>query len=295
MVLLLVTMLWWMTDVIIERPSNEALAAMVESIELPPAFAEVAGGAWLLSVRGRLRAAQGAREAAEADLRQAARVFAGLGFGPMHAPSRSALALVLGPDDRDEARALVAEELALADRAGFARPRGVALRARPGCSRTATREWSCCASRSRCSPIHRRATSTRARWSSSAPRCGVRVVERSPASPCRRGWSWRIVAARNSSSPGTRRAARRRRGAAQDRRLRIRAAHGERTPHRAACGRGTLESVDRAGALRLRQDRRDASLRRISQARTFRCRFAPPPGGVGRTSGSGRRLNSVVG
>ena len=59
MVLLLVTLLWWMTDVIIERPSNEALAAMVESIELPPAFAEVAGGAWLLSVRGRLRAAQG--------------------------------------------------------------------------------------------------------------------------------------------------------------------------------------------------------------------------------------------
>jgi DNA-binding CsgD family transcriptional regulator len=129
MVLLLVTALWWLTDVIIERPSNEALAAMVESIELPPAFAEVAGGAWLLSVRGRLRASQGARAEAEADLRQAARVFAGLGFGPMHTPSRSALALVLRPNDRDEARALVAEELALADRAGFARPRGIALRA----------------------------------------------------------------------------------------------------------------------------------------------------------------------
>ena len=71
MVLLLVTILWWLTDVIIERPSNEALAALVEAIELPPAFAEVAGGAWLLSVRGRLRAAQGARAEAEADLRQA--------------------------------------------------------------------------------------------------------------------------------------------------------------------------------------------------------------------------------
>ena len=56
-------------------------------------------------------------------------MFAGLGFGPMHTPSRSALALALGPDDREEARALVAEELALADRAGFARPRGIALRA----------------------------------------------------------------------------------------------------------------------------------------------------------------------
>ena len=59
-VLLLVTVLWWLTDVIIERPANEALAAMVESIELPPTFAEVAGGAWLLTVRGQLRAGRGA-------------------------------------------------------------------------------------------------------------------------------------------------------------------------------------------------------------------------------------------
>jgi DNA-binding NarL/FixJ family response regulator len=102
---------------------------MVESLELPPAFVEAAGGGWILSTRGRLRAVRGAREAAEADLRHAASIFARLGFGPTHMPSRSSLALVLGPEDRQEARALVEEELALAERAGLARPRGIALRA----------------------------------------------------------------------------------------------------------------------------------------------------------------------
>lgn len=129
MVLVLVTALWWLTDVIVERQSQDGLAAMLESLELPPAFLEAAGGAWLFSARGQARALRGAREEAEADLRRAASVFARLGFGPTHAPSKSSLALVLGPEDRDEARALVEEELALAEAAGLARPHGVALRA----------------------------------------------------------------------------------------------------------------------------------------------------------------------
>lgn len=129
MLLILVTILWLMTDVIVERPSQDGLVAMIERLELPPAFAENAGGGWVLSTRGRVRAARGARDDAEADLRKAASIFDRLDFGPAHVASRSALALVLRPEDRDEARALVNEELRLAEATGLNRPRGIALRA----------------------------------------------------------------------------------------------------------------------------------------------------------------------
>jgi DNA-binding CsgD family transcriptional regulator len=129
MLLILVNSLFLSTDAILERPSQEPLAALVESLELPPAVAEASGGAWVLSTRGRLRALRGARADAEADLRVAARIFDGLHFGPAHATSRSELALVLRPEDREEALALVQEELTLANAAGLARPRGIVLRA----------------------------------------------------------------------------------------------------------------------------------------------------------------------
>jgi DNA-binding CsgD family transcriptional regulator len=129
MFLILVTVLWWLTDVIMERPSQEGLGTLVESLELPPGFADAGGGAWALSVRGRVHALRGARADAERDLRTAADIFSRLGFGPMHETSRSALALVLPADRRDEAGALVEEELALAQATGFARPRGIVLRA----------------------------------------------------------------------------------------------------------------------------------------------------------------------
>jgi DNA-binding CsgD family transcriptional regulator len=129
MFLILVTVLWWLTDVLLERPSQDELATLIQSLELPPGFAEAGGGAWALSVRGRIRAQNGARADAERDLRAAADIFTRLGFGPMHETSRSALALVLGAERRDEAQALVAEELALAEATGFARPRGTVLRA----------------------------------------------------------------------------------------------------------------------------------------------------------------------
>jgi DNA-binding CsgD family transcriptional regulator len=129
MTLNLVILMWWMTDVIIERPSQGELAGLVESLELPPVIADAAGGAWVLWVRGQLRAVRGERAQAEADLRRAASIFDALGFGPMHAPFRSALALVLRPEDGEEARKLVAEELEAAVPSGLSGPIGIALRA----------------------------------------------------------------------------------------------------------------------------------------------------------------------
>jgi DNA-binding CsgD family transcriptional regulator len=113
----------------LERSSHAALAAMVEAIELPPVFAEAAGGAWTLSVRGRARALDGRRAEAEADLRTAVEIYGRLGFGPAHDPARSALALLLSGEDRALALELVEEEVELARDSGLARPQGVALRA----------------------------------------------------------------------------------------------------------------------------------------------------------------------
>ncbi len=129
MLLIAVNGLWWLVDAILERPSLDDLATLTESLPLPSRFAKAAGGAWVFSVRGRVRALKGARAQAEADLRAAVDIYAGLAFGPMHLPSRSTLALVLAPEDRDEAWSLVREELDLARATGFARPIGVALRA----------------------------------------------------------------------------------------------------------------------------------------------------------------------
>ncbi len=127
--LLLVNLLFFCDALLLERPAQADLAEMVESLQTPPAFAEAAGGGWLLTVRGQLRAQQGERVKAEADLRQAVSIFKALDFGPAHARARSLLALVLRPEDRDEARALIEEELVLANATGLSRPRGMALRA----------------------------------------------------------------------------------------------------------------------------------------------------------------------
>jgi tetratricopeptide (TPR) repeat protein len=129
MFLYFVTALWWMLDAILERTALDDLAVEAASLELPPAVMEVAIGAWPLLARGRVRALQGLPDLAEQDLRAAGRVLDGIGFGPLHDPWRVHLALVLPSDRREEARALVDEELAMARATGFARPTGIALRA----------------------------------------------------------------------------------------------------------------------------------------------------------------------
>jgi DNA-binding CsgD family transcriptional regulator len=125
----LITALWWMGDVILERAANDDLADLLDSFEVPPGFEAVAPGAWALVIRGRVRASRGRRDEAVEDLRAAGAVFDGLGFGVLHDPWRSDLALVLPTSEREEARALVAEELRQAAATGFARPRAVALHA----------------------------------------------------------------------------------------------------------------------------------------------------------------------
>jgi DNA-binding CsgD family transcriptional regulator len=123
------------TDVLLERPGLGDIASLLSSIELElePALAGTASGAWLTATRGRLRSQRGAREEAVQDLRAAGRIFERLGFrNPILALWRSPLALALPPEAAEEARWLVNEELRDAMAAGLTRSQGIALRA-AGC------------------------------------------------------------------------------------------------------------------------------------------------------------------
>jgi DNA-binding CsgD family transcriptional regulator len=123
----LTTCLFLLIDVVIERSLTQ-FEEMIEGIELPPDFMATASGAMLLEARGRVRLARGEREAAAADLRAAGETVRTLRFGPTYSTWRSALALALPAEERDEARQLAEEELALARATGLARPIGIALR-----------------------------------------------------------------------------------------------------------------------------------------------------------------------
>lgn len=114
---------------ILERPDAEDLAAIARAVRLGP-IAEVHSGAQLLDLRGRVRHAAGETEAGIADLRRAGEIWGALGMrNPGGASWRSALALMLGADERDEARHLAEDELHDARRVGRPRAVGVALRA----------------------------------------------------------------------------------------------------------------------------------------------------------------------
>lgn len=120
-------------DVLLERPELGDIATLLCSIELEPALASTASGAWLLMARGRLRAQRGEHEAAAHDLRAAGQIFEALGFtNPIVTPWRSPLAMALPPEAAEEARDLVDQELDIATAAGLPRARGVVLRA-AGC------------------------------------------------------------------------------------------------------------------------------------------------------------------
>ncbi|HEY5428149.1 MAG TPA: AAA family ATPase [Solirubrobacteraceae bacterium] len=104
--------------------------AVLESV--PPGALEFANpaAATLLGVRGTVRLAGGDRATAIADLRACGTHMSQMGAAnPVVEPWRSTLALALGPEGRDEADELLAQELALARRAGIPRGVGVALRA----------------------------------------------------------------------------------------------------------------------------------------------------------------------
>jgi DNA-binding CsgD family transcriptional regulator len=117
-------------DALLERRQLDDVAALVESVELPPPLAASSSGAWVMAaVRGRLRFMRGQRDAAIADLRAAGEILTALEYrNPLAAPWRSPLALALGADNAEEARALADDELRDATELGLARCRGVALR-----------------------------------------------------------------------------------------------------------------------------------------------------------------------
>ena len=116
-------------DALLERHGLEDVVEQVLATELP----EGLGGTWLsaalLAARGRLRLARRDQEGAIADLRASNETHIALRMGPTVSPSRSGLALALPPAAREEAVALVDEELALARACGLPRPQGLALRA----------------------------------------------------------------------------------------------------------------------------------------------------------------------
>ncbi|MDR3031840.1 MAG: AAA family ATPase, partial [Kitasatospora sp.] len=126
---MLPSLLWFAIDVLAERPEAADLAAVAESVPLGP-MAEVASGALLMDARGRVRHAVGDTPGAITDLRQAGEIFRRLHFrNPNAFGWRSALALMLGADDHDEALRLVTEELEDARQVGQPRGLGTALRA----------------------------------------------------------------------------------------------------------------------------------------------------------------------
>jgi DNA-binding CsgD family transcriptional regulator len=124
----LTTASFLLVDVILEREDLSHIEAILETLELRPDFLATASGAMLLEPRGRLRLLRRERGRGIEDLRAAGRIFAALRFGPALSTWRSALALALPIEDRDEAYALATEELELARPTGLARPLGISLR-----------------------------------------------------------------------------------------------------------------------------------------------------------------------
>lgn len=126
----LVSTIFYLQDALLERPSLDDVATIAERSD--PEKWGLTGTmmeAMFRTARGRLRMAAGDREGALDDLRTALDVGISVGASPNVFPSRSLVALALPADGREEALALVAEELAIARAGGFPRPIGLALRA----------------------------------------------------------------------------------------------------------------------------------------------------------------------
>ena len=122
--------LYFGADALIERPELADVVALARTITLAPDFARTASGAILREVQGRLALAQADFGTARADLQAAAAIYEALRLLNPGTCWRSALALAVAPEDPDRARQLADSELADAQRAGAARPAGIALRTR---------------------------------------------------------------------------------------------------------------------------------------------------------------------
>jgi len=122
--------LYFGADALIERPELADVVALAGTITLAPDFGRTASGAILREVQGRLAFAQADFGPARADLQAAAATYEALRLLNPGTCWRSALALAVAPEDPDRARQLADSELADAQRAGAARPAGIALRTR---------------------------------------------------------------------------------------------------------------------------------------------------------------------
>lgn len=120
--------LYFLQDVILERPSLDPIGELAERTTLEPVFDRTWTGGMLRQVRGRLRLAHRDRDGGIADLRAVGRTATKLRLGPQYSAWRSHLAAALAPTHRDEAAALVSEELELARATGLRQPEGTALR-----------------------------------------------------------------------------------------------------------------------------------------------------------------------
>ena len=128
LVMMIASVVKMFEDALVERASLADVRQLVETLELDPAFIESVAGIVAIEVRGILRRDQGRRDEAIADLRAAGRIYERAHFGPTWSTWRSSLALALPASDRDEALALVEEELALTSASEYVRPRAIALR-----------------------------------------------------------------------------------------------------------------------------------------------------------------------
>jgi len=115
-----------LTDALREQGQLDSASALIEAVPIEAMIGTSAALHGQLA-RGRLRLVRGDRQGAIADLRAIGEHV--IVNNPNFVPWRSALALALPPEDRDEARELVAEELQRARELGQARGIGVALRA----------------------------------------------------------------------------------------------------------------------------------------------------------------------
>ena len=135
----LASYLWFASDVMLERPGADDLAAATRAVESGP-LAGTHPAALLLEVRGRLRHAAGDPAGAIEDLRGAGDIFQVLRFRNPNATSwRSALALTLGAEGLQEAHRLASDG---ARRRARGRP-SAGHRRRSACARPARagRAW----------------------------------------------------------------------------------------------------------------------------------------------------------
>lgn len=125
----LTTMVFFCVDTVVERRALEGVRAGLLGLELPASFAATQSGGMLLETRAAIKAADGDRLGATADLRAVAEIFVPFGATPRFSRWRSNLALLLREGERDEALALTAEELHLARAVESPVAEGAALRA----------------------------------------------------------------------------------------------------------------------------------------------------------------------